>query len=83
MPPVAWSSFGRTVAPLPEAPAALARTDPTLTPVTARLEREGVSIDPDTLTPDWRGERLDLDWTIHVLWRPRSQAEGRHGRWCR
>ena len=41
----------------------------------ARLEREGASIGPDTVTPDWRGERLDLDWAIHVLWRPRSQAE--------
>ena len=41
----------------------------------ARLEREGISIDPDTLTPDWRGERLDLDWVIHQLWRPRPQAE--------
>ena len=61
--------------PLPEAPAAPVWTDPPLAPVTARLEREGVSIDPDTLTPDWRGERLDLDWAIHVLWRPRSRAE--------
>lgn len=61
--------------PLPEAPAAPVWTGPPLAPVTARLEREGVSIDPDTLTPDWRGERLDLDWAIHVLWRPRSQAE--------
>ena len=61
--------------PLPEAPAAPVWTDPPLAPVTARLERAGVPIDPDTLTPDWRGERLDLDWAIHVLWRPRSQAE--------
>ncbi len=60
---------------LPEAPAAPVWTDPPLAPVTARLEQEGISIDPDTLTPDWRGERLDLDWAIHVLWRPRSQAE--------
>ena len=60
---------------LPEAPAAPVWTGPPLAPVTARLEQEGVSIDPDTLTPDWRGDRLDLDWAIHVLWRPRSQAE--------
>ena len=37
--------------------------------------QDGVSIDPDTLTPDWRGERLDLEWVIHQLWRPRPQAE--------
>ena len=61
--------------PLPEAPAAPEWTGPPLAPVTARLQHEGVSIDPDTATPDWRGERLDLDWAIHVLWRPRQQAD--------
>ena len=59
--------------PLPEAPAAPAWTGPPLAPATARLERDGVSIGPDTATPDWRGERLDLDWAIHVLWRPRPK----------
>ena len=61
--------------PLPEAPAAPEWTGPPLAPLTARLQREGVSIDPDTATPDWRGERLDLDWAIHVLWRPRQPAD--------
>ena len=59
--------------PLLAAPPAPAWTGPPLAPVTARLERDGVSIGPDTATPDWRGERLDLDWAIHVLWRPRPQ----------
>ena len=58
--------------PLPEAPAAPTWDGP---PLTAQLERDGVSIDPDTLTPDWRGEKLDLDWAIHVLWRPRPKEE--------
>ena len=58
--------------PLPEAPAPPAWTGPAL--ARSRLERDGVSIGPDTATPDWRGERLDLDWAIHVLWRPRPQA---------
>ena len=61
--------------PLPEAPAPPDWTDRPLAPVRARLEREGIEIDPDTLTPDWRGERLDLDWVIHQLWRPSPQAE--------
>ena len=61
--------------PLPDAPAPPAWTGRPLAPVRARLERDGISIDPDTLTPDWRGERLDLDWVIHQLWRPRPQAE--------
>ena len=26
-----------------------------------------------TATPSWGGERLDLDWAMHVLWRPRRE----------
>ena len=33
----------------------------------------GIEIDADTAMPSWRGERLDLDYAMSVLWRPRRQ----------
>ena len=55
---------GRSLPDVPPAPTwagtALPSTD-------AHLETAGLSIDPHTATPDWHGERLDLDWTITVL----------------
>ena len=62
--------------PLPEAPALPAVTDAPLAPVTARLDRAGIRIGPHTATPAWRGERLDVDWAVGVLWRPRGDGAG-------
>ena len=62
--------------PLPEAPALPAVTEPPLAPVTARLDRAGIRIGPHTATPAWRGERLDVDWAVSVLWRPRGDGAG-------
>ena len=56
--------------PLPEAPAAPAWSGAPLAPVAARLDEEGVAIDPHTATPAWRGERLDVGWAVGLLWRP-------------
>ena len=50
-----------------------------LGPVTARLDRAGIRIGPHTATPAWRGERLDVDWAVSVLWRPRPGANGAAG----
>ena len=62
--------------PLPEAPALPAVTDAPLAPVTARLDRAGIRIGPHTATPAWRGERLDVDWAVSVLWRPCGEDAG-------
>ena len=59
--------------PWPEAPAAPAWTGPALRPVNDRLAAAGIEIDADTATPSWGGERLDLDYAMNVLWRPRSE----------
>ena len=60
--------------PLPAVPRAAPWTGPPLAPTDARLEEAGIVIDPDTATPDWHGERLDLVYAIDVLWTPREGA---------
>ena len=59
--------------PLPEAPAAPAWTGPALQPTNDGLAAAGMEIGADTATPSWRGERLDLDYAMSVLWRPRRE----------
>ena len=59
---------------LEEAPPLPQVTGPPLAPVAARLERAGIRLGPQTGTPAWRGERLDVDWAVSVLWRRRPQA---------
>ena len=45
-----------------------------LAPADARLAAAGIEIGPDTATPDWHGERLDLGYAIDVLWKPRTES---------
>ena len=59
---------------LPEAPAPPAVTGPPLASMMAQLDQEGIRPGPHTATPAWRGERLDVDWAVGVLWRPRDAA---------
>ena len=59
--------------PLPEAPPAPTWTGPALQPTNDGLAAAGMEIGADTATPSWRGERLDLDYAMSVLWRPRRQ----------
>ena len=30
----------------------------------------GIRIDPETTTPHWNGQRFDVGWAIHTMWRP-------------
>ena len=59
--------------PLEEAPPAPAWTGPPLQPTNEVLAAAGIEIDADTATPSWGGERLDLDYAMRVLWRPRRE----------
>ena len=58
---------------LPQAPQAPPWTGPALQPTNDALAAAGIEIDADTATPSWGGERLDLEWAMHVLWRPRRE----------
>ena len=58
--------------PFPDVPPAPQWNGPPLAPTDARLDAAGVVIGPDTATPDWHGERLDLVYAIDVLWTPRE-----------
>ena len=60
--------------PLEEAPPLPEVVGPPLATVVARLERAGIRLGPQTGTPAWRGERLDVDWAVSVLWRRRPRA---------
>ena len=55
---------GRSLVAAPPAPVwtghALASTD-------THLQADGIEIGPDTATPDWHGEHLNLPWAIAVL----------------
>ena len=57
--------------PFPAAPPPPLWTGAPLAPVTERLDQEGVTIDSQTATPAWKGERMDTNWVVDSLWRPR------------
>ena len=59
--------------PLPAAPLAPDWTGAPLATTAKQLAAAGIEIDGSTATPAWRGERLDLEWAIGILWRPRPE----------
>ena len=60
--------------PFPAVPAAPRWSGLPLAPTDARLAAAGLQIGPDTATPDWHGERLDLGYAIDVLWTPGTES---------
>ena len=58
--------------PFPDVPRAPRWNGSPLAASDERLEEAGIVIGPDTATPDWHGERLDLVYAIDVLWTPRD-----------
>ena len=58
--------------PFPQAAPPPAWTGEALAPVNERLEQEGIEIDAQTATPHWKGERVDMNWAVDLLWRPRE-----------
>ena len=65
--------------PLPEAPLPPRWAGAAVAPTNAHLAAAGITIDGDTATPDWYGERLDLVLAIDVLRPPRSGAPAGRG----
>jgi len=60
--------------PFPQAAPPPLWTGEALAPVNERLEQEGLEIDGHTATPTWKGERVDTNWAVDLLWRPRPYA---------
>ena len=56
--------------PFPNVPPAPRLPDHPVRALEAENGRLGIDIDPETTTPRWNGERLDLGWAIHTLWKP-------------
>ena len=60
--------------PFPDAPSAPGWSGPPLAPTDAHLTAADIVIGPDTATPAWHGERLDLGYAIDVLWAPKDHS---------
>ena len=64
--------------PFPQAAPPPLWTGEALAPVNERLEQEGIAIDARTATPHWKGERVDMNWAVDLLWRPQPDATSAH-----
>ena len=64
--------------PFPQAAPPPLWTGEALAPENERLEQDGIEIDAHTATPHWKGERVDMNWAVDLLWRPRPDAPLAH-----
>ena len=64
--------------PFPDAPPAPRWAGSPLEPTLSHLDAAGITIDEDTATPDWHGERLDVGWAILVLRPPSPSVPAGH-----
>ena len=64
--------------PFPQAAPPPLWTGEALAPVNERLEQDGIEIDAHTATPRWKGERVDMNWAVDLLWRPRPDGSTDH-----
>ena len=62
--------------PLPGEPPLASWGGAPLAPTDARLAAAGISIGPDTATPEWYGESLNLQAALDVLWEPPATLTG-------
>lgn len=53
--------------PFPDVPPAPKLPHDPVAALEAKHRRLGIRIDPETTTPHWNGERLDLGWAIYVM----------------
>ena len=56
--------------PFPDVPPAPKLPNDPVRALTAENGRLGIRVDPETTTPHWNGERFDVGWAVHTLWRP-------------
>ena len=69
--------------PFPDVPPAPKLPDDPLAALEAEHSGLEIHVDPDTTTPLWNGERFDVGYAIHTMWRPRAgtPAEGTPASW--
>ena len=56
--------------PFPHVPPASKLPDDPVAALESKHSQLGIHVDPDTTTPLWNGERFDVGYAIHTMWRP-------------